>query len=420
MKKLYFLFFLCAPIFLAGAVFALWSHFQERSRSDCEAKILQLLDDYCYRQAHITLLNQENNFIGSNPPLAARVFRLNNDAVSANKALALPHTKKQEKDWDFQQVLLRLESPKWKDQLDYALFLSQQDPSLANQIMESLIRGCMARMEPLIAGQWIEQWKKQNGDIRSLVAEATLHEYTDHLEDALEILERITATAKTCSPEIEAKAGSILLSLNKPDQAFKHWAKALETLPDQPDWILETAKTMYLLGQTEKSLDLLNELLEKPTPGPDAFAERGKQLLQSGKAVLALPDLEKALALEPSNVIAAENYRKALFETGDEMRAGEWTKKVEKMRSEQERLNTIFQKELPAQPQDANLMAEAAGIFLRSGHPKSALLWAQKALAVDPVCVAANSLLAGYYEAIGNPGLSAEHKRLIPRPKANQ
>ncbi len=406
-----------ASLLLGGVLFLLWKFSNERAQATTEAKILQLLNGFCYRQARITLLEQNSTFILSHSPLAAAIFRLNNDPDSANKALALPHSGQQQKDWDLQQVLLRLESPKWKDQLDYALFLSNQHPALKNQIMEAIVRGCMARMDPLAAGQWISQWKRQGGDIRCQMAEASLHEFTDNREEALEILERLSQTSQICSPEIEAKAGSILLALNKPDKAIVYLNKALEVLPDQPDWILQKAKTLDLLGQTDLAMELLDKVLGNHAEDPEVFAERGKLLLQSGNAVLALTDLEKALALEPGNVIAAENYRKALFETGNEIRAGEWKKKVEKMRAEQERLNTIFQKELPHRPQDANLMAEAAGIFLRSGHPKSALIWAKKALEIDPNCGAANLLLAGYYEAIGNPGLSAEHKRLISRPE---
>ena len=61
-------------------------------------------------------------------------------------------------------------------------------------------------------------------------------------------------------------------------------------------------------------------------------------------------------------------------------------------------------------------MTEAAGIFLRGGQPKSALVWAKKALAIDPNHRVANSLLAGYYEATGNPGLAAIHKKFVPTP----
>ncbi len=396
----------------------IWFIDKEQNEAAIEAEILNLLETYCYRKARITLLDQNPNFIKSHSPLASAVFRLNNDLEAAQKALSLPHSNQQQKAWDFQQVLIRLESPKWRDQLDYALFLAQQNPVLYDQTMEAIVRGCMARIEPLVAGQWIERWKRQSKDIRCQMAEATLQEFTDHKEESLEILEQLIRSLKKCAPEIEAKAGSILLALKKPDQAINHWNKALEALPDQADWILEKAKTLDLLGKTDQALTLLDFILTNYAELPEAFAERGKLLLQSGKAEIALPDLEKALALDPSNVIAADNFRKALFETGNEIRAGEWKVKVEKMRSEQERLDTIFQKELPLRPQDANLMAEAAGIFLRSGHPKSALIWAKKALTVDPNCLAANSLLAGYYEAIGNPGLAAEHKRLIPHPGA--
>ena len=408
---------LFASLILGGVIVYVAIYLRnEQALVASQSRILALLDGFRYREAQLHLMAEGPLFIQRNGLLASRVFRLANNPHQAKIVLGTKPSKQDQEEWDLQRVLLQLEGPQWQDQLEYALVVGSQNINHQGQIYEAIVRGSLARLNASEANQWVQAWKQLKGDIRCDLAEASLHEFTDHAEDALESLQKRALKLSPPSPEIEAWAGTLLFSLNKPSQAAWHLNRALEQLPDQPDWELTLAKTLDLLGQSEQALALLEKILATNPQNREAVAERGRQLLLAGKASLALADLAKVLEFDPGNVDAAEHYHRALFEVGDEAQAKQWAKKLEKMRTDQARLNAIFQMQLPLRPNDPDLMTEAAGIFLRGGQPKSALVWAKKALAIDPNHRVANSLLAGYYEATGNPGLAAIHKKFVPTP----
>ncbi len=406
---------LFASLILGGViVYAVIYLRNEQALADNQARILALLEGFRYREARLVLETQGAPFFQRYGPLASRVFRLANSHHQAKIVLGSKPSKQDPEEWDLQRVLLQLEGPQWQDQVEYGLVLAKRSRPQQEQVYEALVRGSLARLNAGEATQWVQAWKQLKGDIRCDLAEASILEFSDHGEEALESMQKRALNLTQPSPEIQARAGSLFFSLNKPSQAVGHLNRALELLPDQPDWQLTLAKSLDLLGQSEQALALLEKILATNPNNREAIAERGRQLLLAGKATLALPDLAKVIEMDQGNVDAAEHYRRALFEIGEVDQAKQWAIKIEKMRADQTRLSAIFQLQLPIRPQDPDLMTEAAGIFLRAGQPKSALEWAKKALAIDPNHSVANSLLAGYYEATGNPGLATIHKKLAP------
>ncbi len=412
---------LLASLILGGFIVFGAQYFRnEHELVASQTRIIALLEGLRYREAWLDLKLHGTKLIQRNGPLASRVFRLANDLHQANIVLGSTPIDKDQGEWDLQRVLLQLEGPQWQDQLEYAMVLARQHKNQQGQIYESLVRGSLARKNTKDAHQWVIAWKQLEGDIRCDLAEASLHEFTGQGEEALESLQKRALSLAPPSPEIEARAGALFFNMNKPGQAVWHLTKSLELLPDQPDWQLTLAKSMDLLGQSEQALALLEKIIAINSKNMEVVAERGRQLLLAGQASQAIPDLAKVLENDPGNVDAAEHLQRALFEMGEEAKAKQWAKKIEKMRTDQRRLNAIFQMLLPLRPEDPDLMTEAAGIFLRAGQPKSALVWAKKALGIDPNHSVANSLLAGYYEATGNPGLAAIHKKIAPTKGAQK
>jgi predicted Zn-dependent protease len=110
-------------------------------------------------------------------------------------------------------------------------------------------------------------------------------------------------------------------------------------------------------GEYEQALVRLNALVTEFPTEPQAYFERAMTLLNLDRDAQAIPDLEKALALDPAYPGARDWLARALAGQGKLLLAAET--KLQELRGKTEGNWAVS-------PQD---WAECAGYFLKGGHP---------------------------------------------------
>ncbi len=380
--------------------------------SDSRARELdRLVDRASYRKAKIYGQTLDPTFLNQHAILWARILRLNSDLVLAGEFLkkATPADPL----WsqiEMERGLLRLENGELADNLELAMRLADARPELRDRIYEGAVRAYLRQLLPGPAGELLKRWQREQPGLLYRLEAAHLHDFLDDPEGCLTELE-IAKTLSPHNPEIDGWIGKCQSALQHNQAARENLEYALGLLGHQSDWELALAVVLDRLGLPDEAIALLSAILERDPGEGQALAQRGRIFLQNQSPAKAQTDLQMALRVEPGNTIAADNLRKALFELGKTDEARELGLRIPQMEKDQKRIRELIQVEIQKKPNDPDVMHELAAIFLRSGYPKSAIFWVRKALLIAPNHVPSHELMAGYYEATGNPGLAAEHRQ---------
>jgi len=382
------------------------------SRSQTGDKEIQtLLAQGSYRLAKQKALALGPAFAKNQPILWARVLRLNGDLTEANEALRMAANRPgQERILELERALLRLENGEWTDNLELVFRLEAALPEESESIKEALVHSFLRQLQPGPAKQILDSWQKEPHGVRFHLESARHKEFMEDFSGCLEQLDQ----ALELSPgqmEIQGWRGKVLLQVQKNQESLAALNEALAAIPGQSDWELAKAGALDNLGRQEEAKAVLHGLLLREPRLAQGWADLGKMELLDRKWDEARIALEKALNLEPANSTAAVNLRKTYFEMGMEKEAKELAQKLAKLETDQSRIRQLVQGDLQKRPNDPEICHELATLFLRTGYPKSAIFWCKKALALSPQHAPSHELIAGYYEATGNPGLAAEHRR---------
>ena len=89
------------------------------------------------------------------------------------------------------------------------------------------------------------------------------------------------------------------LNLNKPEEAFKDFSRAIEIDPARADGYAGRANTLLTMGRFEESLPDYNRAIEIDPGLANAYANRGSAYSHLGLYEKAIADYEKALELDP-------------------------------------------------------------------------------------------------------------------------
>lgn len=386
-----------------------FANFKARSQAD---QINQLLSIASYRKAKTLGDSFGPTFQTKNQILWARILRLNGDLLRAGEQLkkSTPQDPLHSQ-VELERALLRLENGEMTDNLELVLRMADFQPGLRDLIYEGVVRGLLRQFQPGPAKAILEQWAGPgNPGLRYQLEAAHLQDFLEDSQGCLSALEAAQKLAPD-NPEILGWIGKTLGAIQRNQQALEALEKALAYVPNQPDWELALAIVLDRLGRHGEALERLTAILERNPKDSQAIGERGRIYLLNQELPKAFSDLDTALRLEPGNVIAADNLRKTLFEMGKEKEARELGNRIPQMEKDQSRIRELIQMEIQKKPNDPDVMHELATILLRAGYPQSAVFWVKKALAISPNHGPSHELIAGYYEATGNPGLAADHKR---------
>lgn len=94
-------------------------------------------------------------------------------------------------------------------------------------------------------------------------------------------------------------SGVSSLNTGRPEEALKHFNRAIDMDPTRPDGYLGRANVLNTIGQFEDALVDYNRVIEMEPTIAEAFINRGIVHSQLGQHEKAIADYEKGLELDP-------------------------------------------------------------------------------------------------------------------------
>jgi tetratricopeptide (TPR) repeat protein len=149
--------------------------------------------------------------------------------------------------------------------------------------------------------------------------------------DAAKRLEAVVTQADSLSPEDlgETLAACIdaMTKAGDPARALAAADHFLDALAESPALLLPVCEISAQHGTPQRTTELVRRLLERHAEALDAVEEAtarrllGQALTKSGRAHQAIPELERAMRLDPESRAALRAMADALLEAGDHQRA---------------------------------------------------------------------------------------------------
>lgn len=202
-----------------------------------------------------------------------------------------------------------------------------------------------------------------------------------------------------------------LLAFRQPEEAFRHFQILQEHGHPKPDVLAGLARCQLEFGNMEEARTLFDALLADYPDHAPALTERAKIALADEDTTAAEALLRRALRFDPAYREAHYTLYLCLKQAGKEKEAAEQNVKRIQVEADLTRWFALMNQEIPHDPQNPDLMVEAAGICLRNSEPDGAIFWLRRALRYDPAHRAAHQALAAYYEQAGQPEQAAAHRK---------
>jgi len=177
-------------------------------------------------------------------------------------------------------------------------------------------------------------------------------------------------------PEAQVNLGLLALSLRDYDQAEASYKQALILEPSFVNAYINLADLYRLLRQNMKAEKILKQALLKTSDHGIIYHSLGLHYIRNGQHVNALTALKKAYQLEPLNDRYAYVYAVAFKEQG-------------KIQEALAILKTVHQRNAA----DIDILFALASFYLIENNTKSALVYAQKLVNINPQYGSAEQLI---------------------------
>ena len=201
-----------------------------------------------------------------------------------------------------------------------------------------------------------------------------------------------------------------LLHIKRTEHALQQYEICLREQPDSPRAGLGKGKCLILLGRDTEALDLFQKLLTRPGADrdkdlADGFRMYGQLLWQHDQPDAAVPLLQKAVALAPTNAQANWQLAAVFRSLGQEAEAKRCEDKAQFTDRTYIRLDQIVG-ELgqmgrleteSARSRAAQLRYEAGMLLLRLGHDEDGIAWLLSASQLDPTHEPSKKAIKDYY-----------------------
>ena len=195
----------------------------------------------------------------------------------------------------------------------------------------------------------------QNGkDSLSLAFDYIKQNRLDSAEIALKaVLE--SAPDNPVNPFLLNNLGTVQRRMGKFKEALLSYTAALGTFPTQPVFLEARASLFAEMGQPQNAIIDYSSLLNEKPNDQEALYQRGLMYLQIKNTDLAEADFKKMLELNPNSVYARRGFAS-----------------VAKFRGDYEDAEKIYNYLLDKDPQDFNLYAGRAELYLLMKRPGKA------------------------------------------------
>jgi Flp pilus assembly protein TadD len=190
-------------------------------------------------------------------------------------------------------------------------------------------------------------------------------------------------------------------------EAFEHFSKAVELVPEAQSYRLDLADALLKLNQWEEASKVLATSLEAdPSFVPSLFL-LGDVCVRQGDYQKAIEILERAVALAPDFAKPYHPLATAYARLGDSAKAAQC---VARFRALQSKTDQWYREELKALDDITRVRFQVADIYTAASHvrllfddPQAALEYLQRAVELSPDSVESGQTLAWLHERQGRP-----------------
>jgi tetratricopeptide (TPR) repeat protein len=194
-----------------------------------------------------------------------------------------------------------------------------------------------------------------------------------------------TANKNPDSWMVHVNLGHALVAADDLDAAQRHYDRAAEIAPNQPEALINVGGMLAKRGQYEAAIAQYNRALDASPDYPPALFGIGSALLSKGDPAAARPWLERAIAAEP-------DYAQAHYRLGQ----------VFEQLGDPESARRSYAAAVAADPDDAESWYNLGTLYLRYRRPTDAADCFRRAVAIRPTRANYHANLAGALWQIGD------------------
>ena len=255
---------------------------------------------------------------------------------------------------------------------------------------------------------WLE---KEPNSVNALHRRASVHDFLNHREAALADFDRAIELAPG-RDDIRLQLIDLLLYLQKIELVKKQVDYLVERTPNRNEVLYALAQLCVRTGKNEQAKKALAQLISQKPDFAAAYVLRGKLELESENFAEAEPFLQQAVNLNPHDPEAQYTLGQVLTRIPDRLTEGaEHLKRSEMIQKDFARAGDLIRKDLPASPNNVELIIELAQIYFRVGQDKEAIMWLFNGLKWMPQQPEIHRILAEYYQRIGDLDKEKIHRK---------
>jgi tetratricopeptide (TPR) repeat protein len=344
--------------------------------------------------------------------LAAQTARRLDDCARAERLLTDYErrqgvTEESKLEW----LLLGLQQGDLAGQVRYLQSLVDAEHPAAPLILEALAKGFLnvsRGSEMLICVNRL--LKSEPANAPALILRGQGWEGLHQPERALEDFERAVELMPS-SREGRLHLAEALERVGRVREALANWEILRQTEPGSPAVLLGLAHCRFESHELEQAEELLDTLLAAQPDHVAALVERGRLAWCRGQTAEAEEKLSRAAALAPWHREAHRLLCRCLETLGDSGREEKCRTQLRELEVSDAELGRVLLRYRQSS-KDASVRFEIAKWALRNGREADGIRWLFSTLLVDPRRGPAHAALADYFERIGQPRRSVEHRRL--------
>ncbi len=230
-------------------------------------------------------------------------------------------------------------------------------------------------------------------------------------EDAIQYFQR----ALRLRPEVDNVRiilAETLVNYGHYDQAREHYETLSQKQSQNPAVPFGLALSYLGTGESNKALQLFNQLIAANPKNWVALNERGKLAIQLDKAEEAVADLRLAESLAPADV-APTHLVSCLLLLGRHEEARKYQEKVARIHADRKLATDLGDRIREQAPNDPELRYQLGTQLLRTGKQRDGVHWLRTAIEKDPKHRKSHEALLDFFQSVNAIEQAEYHRRIL-------
>ncbi len=230
-------------------------------------------------------------------------------------------------------------------------------------------------------------------------------------EDAIQYFQR----ALRLRPEVDNVRiilAETLVNYGHYDQAREHYETLSQKQSQNPAVPFGLALSYLGTGESNKALQLLNQIIAANPKNWVALNERGKLAIQLDKAEEAVADLRLAESLAPADV-APTHLVSCLLLLGRHEEARKYQEKVARIHADRKLATDLGDRIREQAPNDPELRYQLGTQLLRTGKQRDGVHWLRTAIEKDPNHRKSHEALLDFFQSVNAIEQAEYHRRIL-------